>query len=132
MAVNPDFYQAWAKSSASLQVAKKILSDQLFAYIEHTDGDEGSCQGHIVHIDTQNETGSATVSDGEGYQLFAYGTFDHGSMEDGLRNGYGIESYANGSKYEGEYKDDKKHGHGTFTCVNGNEEKQEYKNDKQY
>ena len=119
MAVTPEHFQSWAKSSAYLQETKDIPRGRLFVYIEHTKHDGGGVQGYIVAIDDQNDLGLATVLDGIGYLIFHNGNYYHGLLKGGLKDRHGTLSYANGDKYVGGWKRDKKHGHGTQTWEGG-------------
>ena len=114
----PENFQVWAKSEACLNEVKQIPRGRLFAYIEHTEDDEGGRQGYIVHIDAQNKKGSATVANGKGYTIYASGNYYHGELKDGNKNGHGTFTFANGDKYVGDWKD-KMNGHGTSTYANG-------------
>ena len=120
----PENFQVWAKSEACLDEVKQIPTGRLFAYIEHTENDEGGRQGYIVHIDAQNFAGSATVANGKGYMLFENGDYYHGELKDEGKDGHGTYTYGRGrfegDEYVGDWKDDKQNGHGTYTYANGN------------
>ena len=92
---------------------------RVYAYIEHTEDDTGGRKGYIVHVNTEDDRGAPTVSDGKGYVIFASGNYYHGELKDGQRNGYGTTIYANGNKHEGEWRDGKQHGQVTYTFANG-------------
>ena len=130
MAVKPEYYQAWAKSSAYLEEVLQIPDGRLFAYIEHAEDDEGGVQGYIVSVQAQDVEESATVSNGKGYQLFHNGDYYHGSLKGGSRNGYGTYFYVEGDKYIGEWKNGAMNGHGTFSFTNGDEYVGEWKDGK--
>jgi len=131
----PENFQVWAKSEACLDEVKQIPTGRLFAYIEHTEDDEGGRQGYIVHIDAQNNKGSATVANGKGYVIYASGEYYHGELKGGHRNGYGTNNYGSGrfegDKYVGDWKDDKSNGHGTYTYASGDKYVGDYKDGKQ-
>ena len=125
----PENFQVWAKSEACLNEVKQIPNGRLFAYIEHTEDDEGGRQGYIVSIDAQNHRGSATVSNGKGYAIYADGSYFHGELKDGHMNGHGTYTFVSGAKYVGDWKDDKKNGHGAYTYANGDKFEGKYQND---
>jgi len=125
----PENFQVWAKSEACLDEVKQIPTGRLFAYIEHTEDDEGGRQGYIVHIDAQNGKGAATVANGKGYVIFANGSYYHGELKGGNRNGYGTNNYGSGDKYVGDWKDGNMNGHGTYTYGSGRFEGDKYVGD---
>ena len=89
LAKTTENFQRWASSKACLKEVKNIPNGRLFAYIEHTEEDEGGRKGYIVHIDAENGQGAATVKNGIGYVLWHNGDFYHGELKDGLKHGHG-------------------------------------------
>ena len=112
-------FMIWAKSNARRIEMKYIPNGRLYAYIEHTEEDEGGRGGFIVHLNTQNHEGSATVKNGRGYLLFGNGNYYHGQLKNCQRDGRGKYCFATGDVYNGHYKEDKKHGKGRFTWADG-------------
>ena len=127
VAVKPEYFQDWAKSGACLLEVEDIPDGRLFAYIEHTDDDEGGRQGYIVAIDAQKKRGAATVANGKGYTLYANGNYYHGDLKNDYKNGHGTFTYADGGNYVGDWKDDKKNGYGTNIYINGDKYEGDWK-----
>jgi len=122
-ASTPENFAFWAKSEGCKKEADQVPDGRLFAYIEHNDEDEGGEGGYIVYVEGKAEKGSATVSDGQGYVIFASGNYYHGPLKNGIihthSNTKGKCTYIDGNVYEGEWKRGEKHGKGYMTYADG-------------
>lgn len=124
-------FETWAKSSnVCSEALKDVPKERLFAYIEHTEEDDGGRQGYIVNLDPKKKIGTATVEDGRGYILWHNGAHYHGEIQSGHRNGKGVYKFKNGDVYEGEYKAGKRTGKGKYTWANGDSYDGDWKDDK--
>jgi len=140
-----DKFRFWAKSKACIIEVNEIPDGRLYAYLEHNEDDAGGRCGYIVSLDTQNETGSATVRNGKGYMVWSNGAGYHGGLKDGKQHGEGRYKYANAwngtyihpdvwenDVYVGGWKYGKKHGKGVYTFANGAVYDGEWKDDKKH
>jgi len=118
LAGNPANFMAWVKSNASAS-RDEVIFCRLFAYIEHTEEDEGGRRGYIVAVDAENFEGEATVSDGIGYVIFHDGSYYHGGLQDGERSGLGKMISGDDCVYDGQWKDGCMHGQGKYTLADG-------------
>ena len=109
-------WKKWAASEACREEVKNVPNDRIFAYIEHQEKDAGGKKGYILRLG--KESSAPSIGSGIGYVIWRNGSYYHGELRNGVRNGKGMYvDPSSGDSYDGEWKCDKYHGTGIFVSA---------------